>query len=88
MTDLQKIQDQLEKAMNELKELNVEDVELAHDYVEYANILVKKLTIPDVVQQSEQYCLCISRTGISGEQYGKHTCNSCGKEVPNKHRQY
>ena len=48
MTDLEKIKDQLEKAMNELKELEVEETQLAFDYVEYANILVKKLIIGSV----------------------------------------
>tara|TARA_R110000851_G_scaffold129082_1_gene261681 strand:+ start:457 stop:693 length:237 start_codon:yes stop_codon:yes gene_type:complete len=48
MTDLEKIQDQLEKAMSELKEMNNDETQLAFDYVEYANILVKKLIIGSV----------------------------------------
>ena len=48
MTDLEKIQDQLEKAMNELKGLEVEETQLAYDYIEYANILVKNLIIGGV----------------------------------------
>lgn len=49
MTDLEKIQDQLEKAMSELKELNQEETQLAYDYIEYANILVKNLILHGVV---------------------------------------
>lgn len=49
MTDLQKIQDQLEKAMSELRELNNDETQLAYDYIEYANILVKNLIIGGVV---------------------------------------
>ena len=45
MTDLEKIQDQLEKAMIELKELNKEETQLAYDYIEYSNILVKNLIL-------------------------------------------
>jgi len=48
MTDLQKIQDQLEKAMSELKELEIEETQLTYDYIEYANILVKNLIIGSV----------------------------------------
>lgn len=35
-----------------------------------------------------EYCLCISRTGIDGDEFGKWTCSSCKKEVFNKHRKY
>tara|TARA_R110002096_G_scaffold306489_1_gene501145 strand:- start:798 stop:1076 length:279 start_codon:yes stop_codon:yes gene_type:complete len=35
-----------------------------------------------------QFCQCVSRIGLNGDRYGKHTCKSCGEEVPNKHRQY
>lgn len=45
MTDLEKIQDQLEKAMSELKELNNNETQLAYDYIEYSNILVKNLIL-------------------------------------------
>jgi dsDNA-specific endonuclease/ATPase MutS2 len=48
MTALEKIQDQLEKAMSELKELNQEETQLAYDYIEYANILVKNLILYSV----------------------------------------
>jgi hypothetical protein len=54
MTDLKKIQDQLGKAMSELKELNSDETQLAYDYIEYANILVKNLIIADVVKSF--YC--------------------------------
>lgn len=46
------------------------------------------LRIHDVSGRSKKYCQCVSRTGVNGEQYGKWTCKSCGKEVVNKHRQY
>ena len=49
MTDLEKIQDQLEKAMSELKELSYDETQLAYDYIEYANILVKNLILHGVV---------------------------------------
>ena len=45
MTDLQKIQHQLEKAMKELNELDTDETQLAYDYIEYANILVKNLIL-------------------------------------------
>jgi tRNA(Ile2) C34 agmatinyltransferase TiaS len=66
MTDLKKIQDQLEKAMNELKELKVEETQLAYDYIEYANILVKNLIIADVV---------VPKGTLSCD------CPKCGKEM-------
>jgi hypothetical protein len=45
--ELKKIEGQLEKAKTELKELNNEDNQLVYDYVEYADILVKKLINPN-----------------------------------------
>ena len=32
------------------------------------------------------YCDCISRIGIEGDEFGKWTCRSCKKEVFNKNR--
>lgn len=50
MTDLEKIQDQLNLALNEIKTtLTVEQGELIHDYVFEAQRLVKKLILPDVM---------------------------------------
>jgi len=31
----------------------------------------------------KEYCTCISRVGIEGEEFGKWTCRSCNKEVFN-----
>ena len=45
MTDLEKIQDQLEKAMSELKTMDNEETQLVYDYIEYSNILVKNLIL-------------------------------------------
>jgi len=56
MTDLEKAQDQLELALKEIKSIKGRNVELLYDYVFEAHRLVKKLTIPHVVQQSEQLC--------------------------------
>lgn len=56
MTDLQKIQDQLEKAMSELKEIDNEETQLAYDYIEYANILVKNLILYGVVVNEANWC--------------------------------
>lgn len=43
----------------------------------------------EIEEKSEvEYCLCISRTGIDGDEFGKWTCSSCKKEVFNKHRKY
>ena len=60
MTDLEKIQDQLNLALNEIKTtLTVEQGELIHDYVFEAQRIVKKLNTPDVVGRSEQFiCPC------------------------------
>jgi len=54
MTDLEKIEDQLNLALNEIKTtLTVEQGELIHDYVFEAQRLVKKLNIDDFSNQRE-----------------------------------
>ena len=53
MTELQKVQDQLNKALAELMKVNLDENELLYDYIFEAHRLVKKLIIPDVSQQSE-----------------------------------
>lgn len=41
----------------------------------------------DKALEPKELCQCISRIGISGEEFGTHTCRSCGKEVFNKKKQ-
>ena len=54
MTNLEIAKDQLELALNEIKNtLTVEQGELIHDYVNEALKQVKNCSIPDVVGQSE-----------------------------------
>ena len=53
MTELQKVQDQLNKALAELMKVNLDENELLYDYIFEAHRLVKKLIIPDVSQQRE-----------------------------------
>ena len=55
MTELQKVQDQLNKALAELMKVNLDENELLYDYIFEAHRLVKKLTIPVVVKPF--YCL-------------------------------
>ena len=56
MTDLEKIEDQLNLALNEIKTtLTVEQGELIHDYVFEAQRLVKKLILPDVINLACNY---------------------------------
>lgn len=50
MTELQKVQDQLNKALAELMKVNLDENELLYDYIFEAHRLVKKLNIPDVVK--------------------------------------
>jgi hypothetical protein len=52
MTELQKVQDQLNKALAELMKVNLDENELLYDYIFEAHRLVKKLTIPVVVKSS------------------------------------
>ncbi|MDO6737119.1 hypothetical protein [Wenyingzhuangia sp. 2_MG-2023] len=58
---------------------------LAHSALEFVKMIEFKLPTENT---KEDYCQCISTVGVSGEPYGKHTCDSCGKEVPNKNRRY
>ena len=48
MTDLQKVQHQLNKGLAELMSINLDENELLYDYIFEAHRLVKKLIIPDV----------------------------------------
>lgn len=83
MTDFKKIQDQLEKAMNELKELNHDETQLAYDYIEYANILVKNLSVSGVVVAEAEPCnhewgkRQTSTRRMSS--LGTRTCKKCGE---------
>ena len=81
MTDLEKIQDQLEKAMSELKEMDNEETQLACDYIEYANILVKKLILHGVVVSEAEYCECDMPLIRSGYLTTKNYCANCGKDL-------
>ena len=54
-TDLEIAQDQLEMALKEIKSIKGRNVELLHDYVFEAHRLVKKLTIPDVINLACNY---------------------------------
>ncbi len=48
MTELKKLESQLDMALRELQDLNIDENELLHDYIFDAHRLVKKLTIPFV----------------------------------------
>lgn len=37
-------------------------------------------------KSKSDFCDCISRVGVKGEEFGKWTCMSCKKEVPNPNR--
>ena len=53
MTELQKVQDQLNKALAELMKVNLDENELLYDYIFEAHRLAKQLILSDVSQQSE-----------------------------------
>jgi hypothetical protein len=53
MTDLQKVQHQLNKGLAELMNINLDENELLYDYIFEAHRLVKKLTIPVVSHRRE-----------------------------------
>lgn len=45
LNDLMKIQQQLSKAMIELKSIDNEENQLVYDYIEHSNILIQNLTL-------------------------------------------
>ena len=57
MTELQKVQHQLNKALAELMKVNLDENELLYDYIFEAHRLVKKLNIPVVVVPKGTCCL-------------------------------
>ena len=81
MTNLEIVKDQLELALNEIKNtLTVEQGELIHDYVSEALKQVKNCSIPDVVGQSEQLVCPHNATRTPAEEKsGK--CRQCGRNI-------
>ena len=80
MTELQKVQDQLNKALAELMKVNLDENELLYDYIFEAHRLVKKLTIPVVVGQSEQLNIEDYNKPLTGKN-GTDISKSIGDEL-------
>jgi len=67
MTELQKAQDQLNKALAELMKVNLDENELLYDYIFEAHRLVKKLTIPHVVKRYRVEAIAINKKELYNE---------------------
>lgn len=76
MTDLEIVQDQLELALAEIKEMNTSKTELLHDYVFEAHRLVKNLNLHFVIN-----LVCKCENSSWNRDAGCMVCDNCGEVI-------